>query len=74
MELPRKDPPSGAPPPVASRPVRVMSPAVSWFLQVPALHRFLLLKCRTSRGPRFPAPPLSVITALPLTGGGKGRL
>lgn len=70
MELPRKDPPSGAPPPVASRPVRVMSPTVSWFLRVPALHRFLLLKC----GIHGADPPLSVITALPLTGGGKGRL
>lgn len=57
MELPRKDPPSGAPPPRASRPVRVMSPAVPWILQAPALHGFLLWKWNIT-GPRFPAPPL----------------
>lgn len=73
MELRRKDPPSGAPPPRASRPVRVMSPAVPWFLQVPALHGFLLWKCGTSRAPAS-RPRHFVITASPLTGGGEGRL
>lgn len=37
-----------------------------------ALHRFGLSKWRKSRGTRFPAQPLTIFVALPLTGGIKG--